>query len=244
MYRYPKDEADDSAAFYEKGYAEGMTTGTPTDEALATWLGREFRGTEKDLSEKIAVIRRIRDRGRVLDYGCSWGYGVFQFRRAGYEAMGFELSSRRARFGRERLGIEIITGREELTKIREGTFDIVFANHVLEHLCQPREALEDFARLLKSDGVLFIFVPNAGGENAKRLGARWGPMIGEKHPLAIDASFLAVNLPRHGLRPAFAASPYAATRVLCVTDIGSKELAGDELLALARPSGLRGSAGG
>src|SRR5207245_103928 len=80
--------------------------------------------------------------------------------------------------------------RAELEKLSDHCFDVIFANHVLEHLYDPYTAFEDWQRLLKATGVLLVFVPNVWGENARKLGPRWGPMIGEKHPFAINAEFL------------------------------------------------------
>jgi len=39
------------------------------------------------------------EKGRVLDYGCSWGYIVQRLLHHGYVAVGYEVSRRRARFG-------------------------------------------------------------------------------------------------------------------------------------------------
>lgn len=239
MYRYPKDEVSDSAEFYQAEYAEGMTTDLPDAENLARWMRTGFAGTEKDLTEKIALVRRLCRGGRLLDYGCSWGYGVLQFERAGFNAVGFEISIPRARFGQENLGVEILSSRAEVLKLAAHSFDVIFANHVVEHLSDPRSAFEDFRRLLRSGGVLFIFVPNAGGRLARQLGPRWGPMIGEKHPLAIDAPFLARNLPSHGLASSFWTSPYPSDALSLETDPCAPTLSGDELLAVARVGGGR-----
>jgi len=175
----------------------------------------------------------------LLDYGCSWGYGVYQFCRVGFDAAGYEIGLSRVHFGRDRLSVKILGTREELEALPDRCFDVIFANHVLEHLQNPRIAFEDWHRLLKPTGVLLIFVPNAGGENARRLGTRWGPMIGEKHPLAIDASFLYHTLPQHSLKPAFCTTPYSNGVLSLDYDPHAATLSGDELLAVARPSGSR-----
>ena len=40
------------------------------------------------------------------------------------------------------------------------TFDIIIANHVLEHIPQPDGIISELKRVLKPDGQLFIEVPN------------------------------------------------------------------------------------
>jgi hypothetical protein len=68
--------------------------------------------------------------------------------------------------------------------------------------------LATFQRLLKPGGKLFLYVPNCSGEQAKRLGVKWGQMINEKHVLALTAEFFHENLPRHGFSTEFSSSPY------------------------------------
>jgi len=235
MYRYPKDEPETNGAYYQDQYTEGMTTELPDSQTLQKWISTNFGGTSKDLSEKVRLIRTQQRSGRLLDYGCSWGYGVLQFCKAGFNAMGYEVSLPRARFGREHLSVKILESRTELEELSDHYFDVIVANHVLEHLHDPYTALQDWRRLLRPTGVLLVFVPNGWGENARRLGPRWGPMIGEKHPLAIDAEFLHRNLPKHAMIPAFCSSPYPQEGISLETEPHASSLSGDELLAVVRP---------
>ncbi len=242
MYRYPKDDLKTNLAFYQRGYRQGMTTEMPEAAELARLLATNFRGTEKDLSVNVRIVKGQKECGRLLDYGCSWGYGVYQFLRAGYDAMGFEISRSRADYGRRHLGVAIVDSPPALGQIEPHSFDVIHASHVLEHLPELQGPFATFQVLLKPSGVLLVFVPNAGGKNARELGVRWGPMICEKHCLALDASFFAQNLSRYGLHPVFGSSPYrSALRPYEVIDGTSDALAGDELLVVARPVAARTS---
>ena len=81
-----------------------------------------------------------------------------------------------------------------------------------------------------------IFVPHAGGKKARELGVRWGPMINEKHCLALDAAVFAHTLPRYDLSPVFGSSPYNLPLVPYESaEQVEKALTGDELLVIARP---------
>ena len=235
IYRYPKDEPEEHAAFYDRKYEEGMTTELPHISTLERWVAENFVGTDKDFSEKIRLVQAECKSGRLLDYGCSWGYGILQFRKSGFNALGYEISRHRARFGREQLGLDIIESREALAVLPKHSMDVIFVSHVVEHLQDPRTAFADFQRLLRPNGTLFLFVPNAGGENARRLGPRWGPLIGEKHPLAIDAIFLSFSLRQYELVPRFSASPYVTDPLVMETNPRAPSLSGDELLAVAYP---------
>ncbi|MBW4024070.1 MAG: methyltransferase domain-containing protein [Proteobacteria bacterium] len=41
----------------------------------------------------------------------------------------------------------------------DGSFDVVIANHVLEHIPEDRKALSEFARVLRAGGLLLLAVP-------------------------------------------------------------------------------------
>ena len=172
MYRYPKDEVSSNRDFYQTDYQQGMTTEMPAPAELSDLLASSFRGSEKDLSVDVRIVQEQRESGRLLDYGCSWGYGVYQFRQAGYEAIGFEISKPRAEYGRKHLQVEIIDAFAGLDALEPGSFDVIHCSHVLEHLPELRSAFAIFQRVLKPSGILVIFVPNAGGKKACELGVR------------------------------------------------------------------------
>jgi SAM-dependent methyltransferase len=203
---------------------------------LAALVGRNFRGTDKDFAEKIAVLHELCPRGRVLDFGCSWGYGVAQLNARGYQTIGFDVSAPRAAYGRARLGVEILDSYESLDRIPAASFDAIFSNHVLEHLPTPRTAFERFSRLLRPQGILVAFVPNADGAAARLLGSAWGPLVCERHTVALDRHFVEASLPRHGFEVHITSDPYRPREILRSLDAGvsSEQVDGDELLVVAR----------
>lgn len=193
-----------------------------------------FSATALDMGTEIAMLKAMRPRSRLLDYGCSWGYGVHQFAREGFEAVGFEISQRRAAYGRERLGLDIISDIDQLKALPHGSFDIIFSHHVLEHLQDIRAALEVMAYLLADDGFLFHVLPNFTGKTART--GMWLNWIGEEHPLAPNIDFFRIALPEFGFeRVFFASSPFdeGVTTALRNLQWKSTQTDGDELLCIA-----------
>jgi SAM-dependent methyltransferase len=238
MYRWPKQSESFSERFYQKDYSEvPFTTDLPDPPTLREFIANNFAGSPKDFHDQIAVMHELLPDGRVLDFGCSWGYGVFQLRSAGYEALGFEISRPRAEIGRRELGVEILDDLEDLLKIPDQSLDGIFASHVLEHLLSLKEIFANFARILKPGGVLAIMVPNAGGKCARELGVHWTPMINEKHTLALDAKFFEKNLSPFGFDVNTLSGPYDPAAI--TSAIRRKErlpAEGEELMVLARRS--------
>lgn len=55
---------------------------------------------------------------------------------------------------------DIIDNGEKLTTVGEATQDFVIANHFIEHCENPIDALMNFVRVLKKDGILFMCIPD------------------------------------------------------------------------------------
>ena len=235
MYRWPKVTESRATAFYQQAYQQsGLTTELPDDSTLQQLCATNFQGTGRDFREQIQILQQMCPQGRVLDFGCSWGYGAFQLREAGYQVVGFEISKPRAAFGREKLRIDILDELSDLDKLPEAGFDAIYASHVLEHLPGLKPTFQTFRRLLKPTGTLMVLVPNCGGRKAATEGVKWGPMINEKHTLALDRMFFERNLPQFSFRVVTGSDPYDAARVQQAIETGSPLPAeGEELMVLA-----------
>jgi 2-polyprenyl-3-methyl-5-hydroxy-6-metoxy-1,4-benzoquinol methylase len=204
-FRYPKDDPRENLGFYQKNYQQENVTDLPREEDMPFHISDHFKSAGRDLTTHLKTIQAMVPDGSILDYGCSWGYGVYQFCQAGYQATGFEISRPRVEYGRRALNVNLTS---DITTLPGKTFNAIYSAHVLEHIPDPKTALVAFQGLLKPGGKLFLYVPNCSGDNAKRLGVKWGQMINEKHVLALTAEFFHQNLPNHGFSTEFSSSPY------------------------------------
>jgi SAM-dependent methyltransferase len=85
----------------------------------------------------------------VLDFGCGDGKFLNRLQDAGWETYGIEPSSEVAFLRHTRL----------TTPPQDGSFDLVFLHHVLEHIRNPYGVLQQLARTLREGGILFVGVP-------------------------------------------------------------------------------------
>lgn len=205
-FRFPKDVPEESAGFYQRSYRQDNVTDLPPEADIPLHIANRFANVGRDLTTHLKTIQSVVTGGRILDYGCSWGYCVHQLAQAGYEASGFEVSRPRVEYGRRVLK-QVLTS--DLAALPRGVFDAIYSAHVLEHIPNPKSCMTAFAELLKPGGKLFLYVPNCSGDDARKLGVKWGPMINEKHVLALTPEFFHRNLPHHGFTVEFASSPYA-----------------------------------
>lgn len=197
LYRWPSESAAEMETFYQQHYKQaGLTTDLPDASALKLLLAKGFKGSSKDFSKVLAVFRAIGlpAGARILDFGANWGYGVWQFQQAGYEAMGYELSKPRAEFSKE-LGVQLLTDWCDV--VQAGPFDVVFSSHVLEHTPDPAQALRDQLAVLKTNGFLIALFPN--GSDAFRLAEpqAFHQLWGHVHPVMLNDRFISETLKTH-----------------------------------------------
>ena len=233
MFRYPTEEISENIKFYQSEYEEGMTTKLPDESKFQQYLNTCFSNTEKDFSEKIEIVKLFKSNGKLLDFGCSWGYEALQLQNNGFDVIGFEISKSRANFGKIKLGLTILDDYSLLHSMKDESFDIVFSNHVLEHLPNLYSIFEMFYRLLNRNGYLIIFVPNCSGiEKHEVFNAKRSYAFGEKHTMAFDDLFFRQNLSRYGFEVKCASTPYD------INNLFSKGVARDkgysELFVLAK----------
>jgi SAM-dependent methyltransferase len=183
-----------SPNFYDRLYtAEGSTTGMPAAETLARLKASAFEGSDKDGSAVLEAIRvTVGSTGRLLEFGSSWGYLLYQAKNAGFEAIGVEIANDRRKYGVQNLGVTIVP---TLGDVRSGPFDIVYAAHVLEHLTDVRTVYDELASLLRPGGHIFLEVPNF---DPRQFGERVYPLVGAVHPLGYDSNWFLRNLGKHG----------------------------------------------
>jgi SAM-dependent methyltransferase len=203
IFRWPTDPAEPDRTFYEGEYEGQQATEVPDAASTAALAAKGFAGSQWDRADRIAFVQRALGdaNGRaLLDFGCSWGYATYQYKQAGWTARGFEIDRRRAAFGRAALGLDIAS---DLADYRGRTFDVIMADHSLEHVPRIADALQVWVDLAAAEATLVVFVPNGSCRDARRLGVGWGPFIGEAHTVAFTMDWFARNLPRHGFRAEF-----------------------------------------
>jgi SAM-dependent methyltransferase len=110
--------------------------------------------------------------GRLLDVGAGKGHFLAAARSAGWDAIGVEYSESSAEEAKARYGLDVIVA-DYMTDPPNGEFDAVTMWHVLEHLPDPRAAVELARTLLVDGGRLLISVPNFASLQAQIFGPDW-----------------------------------------------------------------------
>ena len=100
---------------------------------------------------------------RVLDAGCGTAYGSGVFATGGaLEVIGVDVAEDVLDSVRPRVAGTVRLDVADVCRLPydDGAFDLIVCFNVLEHLDDPRRALDGLVRALAVDGVLLVSTPN------------------------------------------------------------------------------------
>ena len=143
-----------------------------------------------------ALVERLHKTGpiRVLDVGCADGRLLDWYRESSagerIETHGIEMDEGAAAIARAR-GHRVVTGRFEVDReLERGSFDLILAFHVIEHVDDPQGFARRAAELLAPGGLCVITTPNWDSADARRLRGHWGGNHFPRHWTLYDETTL------------------------------------------------------
>ena len=197
-FSFGEDAWLENEKIYDAAYTEGRGADPLVDyhfelaEPRRTVRTYEWAG----IVDIVGRLTKLDASTRWLDFGCGNGGLVRHAREAvGAAAVGFEqggiVPAARAR------GIPILEPAE--LAARQGSFDVVTAIEVLEHVVDPLATLRQVRRLLRVGGVFFYTTGNAAPHRDRLLA--WPYFIPEIHISLYEPSSMEEALRRTGFEP-------------------------------------------
>jgi len=130
-----------------------------------------------DVESVLRQLERIKPRQNgmsILDFGCGKGVFLHLAKERGWCATGIETAPKRAEFAQKSYGLNVITHEYSGGAIPGGPFDVITLFHVLEHLPNPREIVQNLVdNNLTANGVLVLEVPRFDSLQSMIAGRTW-----------------------------------------------------------------------
>jgi 2-polyprenyl-3-methyl-5-hydroxy-6-metoxy-1,4-benzoquinol methylase len=121
-----------------------------------------------------------RQTGRLLDVGCGAGFFLDEAVEKGWQVFGTEFSERALALARAK-GHEVISAQVAGEVLEQGSFDVVTAFEVFEHVRDPLDEASLIATVTRPGGLLYCTTPNFDALSRRALGARWSVIEYPEH---------------------------------------------------------------
>lgn len=143
------------AKFYTEFYQDMYGRSVEVDE----YFQRQKQYGEKFLSLSSGFLK---PGSNVLEFGCGAGGALKVFQSKGCQLYGIEYSKKLIDHGKSK-GIENLqygSLEDFIAKFSDVRFDLIFSNHVFEHINKPVDYLRNCISLLKDEGSIICAVPD------------------------------------------------------------------------------------
>ncbi|ETN94069.1 class I SAM-dependent methyltransferase [Zhouia amylolytica] len=169
---HPQPDPEKLPAYYQSDEYISHT------DAAKTILDKLYQRVKKiNLNKKVQYINTTNPKkGLLLDIGAGTGDFLLYAQKLGWEVQGIE-PNKKARILAKEKGISIA---EKLT-IEKTKYDVITMWHVLEHVPNLKEQIQQLSALLSDDGTIFIAVPNYKSYDAKYYEEHWAAYDVPRH---------------------------------------------------------------
>lgn len=128
--------------------------------------------------------------GTLLDIGIGTGAFLHKAAQSGWSVTGLEPDAGARKICKDKYNLRAETP-DKLFYLPSEKFDVVTMWHVLEHVHQLHEYMDQIRRVMKKDGVALIALPNYTSLDAQQYKAHWAAYDVPRHlyhfsPLAVD----------------------------------------------------------
>jgi len=132
------------------------------------------------ISRKLKLIQNYKKQGSLLDIGCATGEFLNHCKINKWNVLGIEPDPSARQNGIRNYSL-VIEDEAHLNNIALASFDVITMWHVLEHVPELNERINQLQKLLRPYGYLFIAVPNANSYDAKFYGSYWAAYDVPRH---------------------------------------------------------------
>jgi len=179
------------------------------DELISFY--QSYKGTVNYRAKREKKIARARKRisrlvkltpgRRFLYVGCNYGFSVKAALDLGLDARGIDIDATAVAESRSAFGsslFEVASVEEYATRGKK--VDILYTSEVIEHVPDPGSFVCAIAKILETDGILYLITPDAGHWNRPRDFTTWEAVIPPEHITYFTRLGITTLLEKYGLK--------------------------------------------
>ncbi len=183
-----------------KYYAsENYVSHSDTQEGLVNKLYHLIRKRTLASKKKLLQNETGMGKGRLLDIGCGTGAFLDTMRYAGWDITGLEPDET-ARKKATKLYNITPQPSHEIFGLPQNSFDAITMWHVLEHVHQLHEYIEQLKNMITANGKIFIAVPNFTSHDAQHYRSCWAAYDVPRHLYHFSPKSMDTLVKQHGLK--------------------------------------------
>jgi SAM-dependent methyltransferase len=194
--RFTQDVPDEDSIgpYYQ---SEDYISHTNTNKGLINTLYQRVRKITLEGKAKLVMSRTV-PKGKLLDMGAGIGAFLNTMKGKGWEVTGIEPDPGARQQALDLFGIRL-EPTSYLAHLPEASFDAITLWHVLEHVHQLQDYVEQLKRLLTPRGRLLIAVPNYTAQDAAIYGGAWAAYDVPRHLYHFTPRSIDTLMQRHGM---------------------------------------------
>ena len=149
--------------------------------------------SKRELVQKHSALNK----GSLLDIGAGAGAFLNEMKKAGWDVQGIEPDVSARKNAKENYNIDLQT-EDTFSNMPTESADVITLWHVLEHVHDLHGYINEFMRLLKPKGTLFIAVPNYTSNDAQNYGEHWAAYDVPRHLYHFSPRSMDLLMDKHG----------------------------------------------
>ena len=169
-----------------------------TDKGVVSKLYQKVRKFTLEQKAKL-VVHYTKKKGKMLDVGAGIGAFLSVMKGKGWEIKGIEPDFTARENARKFYGLELEEPSQLYSLIHE-SYDAITLWHVLEHVHQLHDYIEQLKNLLTQEGKIFIAVPNYTSTDAAAYRNFWAAYDVPRHLYHFTPRSIEKLMQLHGLK--------------------------------------------
>jgi 2-polyprenyl-3-methyl-5-hydroxy-6-metoxy-1,4-benzoquinol methylase len=189
-------DAESIGPYYK---AEDYISHTNTSKGLINRIYLSVRTRTLTAKRKLVENYTKRSNGDILDYGSGVGSFVNEMKKNGWSTTGLEPDPDARARAKHLYGIDILPS-DSMAGVTTESVDAITLWHVLEHVHELNNCIQELKRVLKADGRIFIAVPNYTSHDAGVYKEFWAAYDVPRHLYHFSPRSMEKLMQAHGLK--------------------------------------------